>query len=130
MYTIGRMLKRLCIEDFMTSNGELISKGTFVIIPMEAIHKDSSIYKNPEKFDPDRFLESGLHSMAFLAFGAGQRGCIGASFGELQAKMLIIELIRLYKFSKSDKTEVPILMDPYSKLIKPKNDIILNFEKI
>lgn len=124
------MLKRLCNQTYQTSNGNVIEKGTFVIIPMEAIHKDSRIYSNPEDFNPDRFIENDYHQMAFLAFGAGPRGCIGARFGETQAKIEIIRMISTYKLSVCTKTEVPILMDPSSKFIKPLNGIVLEVEKI
>lgn len=97
---------------------------------MEAIHKDPRIYTNPEEYNPDRFMEKQFHQMAFLAFGNGPRGCIGAKFGEIQTKMILVRLLSLCKFSMCKKTVVPIVMDPNSKFIKPLNEIVLNVEKI
>lgn len=124
------MLKRLCSKRFVTAYGNVIEKDSFVIVPMESIHRDSRIYSNPECFIPERFIDNQFHQMAFLAFGAGQRGCIGTKFGETQSKIQIIELIRRYKILRSPRTEVPIIMDPRSKFIKPLNKIVLNFEKL
>ncbi len=46
------------------------------------IHHDANVYPNPEKFDPERFVESSLISdenspFAFIPFSAGSRNCIG-----------------------------------------------------
>lgn len=51
-----------------------------MIIPVHAIQRDPEIYPDPDKFDPDRFLENNVkdrHPMTFMGFGAGPRICIG-----------------------------------------------------
>lgn len=58
----------------------MLEPGTRVFIPSHAIHNDSDIYPDPDKFDPERFNtenKSNRPSMAFLAFGEGPRICIG-----------------------------------------------------
>ncbi|XP_067909489.1 steroid 17-alpha-hydroxylase/17,20 lyase [Heterodontus francisci] len=65
-----------------------IPKETRVIINLWAIHHDEKEWKDPDVFDPSRFLdEDGKHiytpSASFLPFGAGVRACLG----EVLAKM-------------------------------------------
>lgn len=50
---------------------------TITIIPY-IIHRDSRIYPDPEKFDPDRFKNMNSQSpYAYIPFSAGPRNCIG-----------------------------------------------------
>lgn len=54
----------------------VIKKGERIIIPIYAIHHDEQYYKDPEIFDPNRFLPENIAtrpSNAWLAFGDGPR---------------------------------------------------------
>lgn len=104
-----------------------------VMIPAISIHMDPEVYRDPETFDPDRFNkeESGnRHPCANLPFGEGPRICIGLRFGVMQAKIGLVSLLRSFKFTKSGKTEVPIVMDISSALLMPRDDIHLKVERI
>ncbi|OKL56409.1 hypothetical protein UA08_08055 [Talaromyces atroroseus] len=58
-------------------NGYFIPKGSLVIANGYAIHRDAAVYKNPERFDPDRFIpkeQGGRGEPAPEAhFGFGRR---------------------------------------------------------
>ncbi|XP_069756286.1 steroid 17-alpha-hydroxylase/17,20 lyase [Narcine bancroftii] len=82
------LIRHLALTD--SSIGDYtISKGTHVIINLWAIHHDEQEWKNPDTFDPTRFLnEEGLHihspSLSFLPFGAGPRACLGENLTKMQ----------------------------------------------
>ncbi len=68
--------------DLLITGGQTIRKGTHMNIFIYGIHHDANVYPNPEKFDPERFVESSLISdenspFAFIPFSAGSRNCIG-----------------------------------------------------
>lgn len=80
-YPVLPYLSRRALEDY-TFEGTKVSipKGTLICIPVFPIHHDSSIYPNPEKFDPERFSEDEVkkrHPMHYFPFGHGPRNCIG-----------------------------------------------------
>lgn len=54
----------------------MIEKGTCVVVPVMAIHRDPEHFENPEEFNPDRFLDS-KQAQRFLAFGTGIKQCPG-----------------------------------------------------
>jgi cytochrome P450 family 4 len=62
--------------------GQTIRKGASVNIFIYGIHHDANVFRDPEKFDPERFANNSLISderspFAFIPFSAGSRNCIG-----------------------------------------------------
>ena len=102
-------------------------------IPTISIQMDPQIYPNPEEFDPHRFDKEKVgqrHPCAFLPFGQGPRICIGERFGMIQAKVGLVALLRSFRFSLSEKTEVPVKLHKFAFLIMPEDDIHLKVERV
>ncbi|XP_039306128.1 probable cytochrome P450 6a14 [Solenopsis invicta] len=73
------ILNRICTEEIDLPDIH-VPKGTLITIPVLGIHRDPTIYPDPDKFDPERFCKDEKekrHPCAFLPFGKGQRMCIG-----------------------------------------------------
>ncbi|KAJ9573997.1 hypothetical protein L9F63_008627, partial [Diploptera punctata] len=78
LYSAVPIISRTITQDLQIG-GHTVPEGMIINVPTCHVHKNPEIYKNPEKFDPDRFLpESGYrHQYAYIPFGAGPRNCIG-----------------------------------------------------
>ena len=73
-------MNRECTQDFKVPNSShTIKKGTSIIIPLLAIHRDDKYFPNAMKYDPERFLPEiqNYNPVAYLPFGEGPRHCIG-----------------------------------------------------
>ncbi len=58
----------------------MFPSGTSILVRVEDIHFDSTIYDNPHAFNPDNFSSEALKNRskyAFCTFSHGSRGCIG-----------------------------------------------------
>ena len=55
---------RLALQDFTFSDGVRIPEGTFIGLPMHAMHHDERKYVDPFKFDPNRFVPSPEYAAA------------------------------------------------------------------
>ncbi|XP_063357960.1 cytochrome P450 6j1-like [Cydia amplana] len=111
-----------------------ITKGTPIVIPAGAIHKDPKYYPDPDKFDPERFTEEEVAKrprFAFMPFGDGPKKCIGARLVTLHIKAAIIKILDNFRLTPSPKTKYPFEIDQhYILTFKPKGGTWVNFEPI
>lgn len=78
MYPPLPTLSRVCVKDYtVAGSGIKIEKGTRLLIPCLAIHRDPEIYKDPLNFNPDRFAEEEQKNRPYYGFGIGPRNCVG-----------------------------------------------------
>ena len=66
--------------------------GDIVLVSAWALHHHQKFYPEPERFEPDRFLDdvvAGRPRYAFLPFLAGNRKCIGDTFALAEAKIAL-----------------------------------------
>ncbi len=60
--------------------GESVPAHTRVVLNVNAISRDARFYDEPDRFLPDRWLDERPHKFAYLAFGVGERRCLGEAF--------------------------------------------------
>jgi cytochrome P450 len=78
-----------------TLAGVDIPKGSLIVISPWVVHRHLKLWKDPGRFDPERFSpeQSATRSrFAFLPFGGGKRICIGAAFATAEATILLASL--------------------------------------
>ncbi|KNC33651.1 Cytochrome P450 6a9 [Lucilia cuprina] len=134
-YPIIPLITRLALNDYQIPDypDYVIKKGMPVFIPIYAFHHDTNYYPEPEKFKPERFASREdicKDSLPWLPFGEGPRNCIGLRFGLMQTRVALAYLLKYFKFSVSEKTEIPLVLDKASVLLSAKNGIFLKVEKI
>lgn len=124
-------VNRECHEDFDLS-GIHIPAGTEVVIPVYALHHDPDAWKDPEKFDPERFRgarKDTHHPFQFLPFGAGPRNCIGMRFALLEIKIALVKILMKYKFVQSPETQVPLVLHDGATMTA-KNGVLVRVESV
>lgn len=76
--------------------GVHIPAGTITGVNPMMAHLMPSIWPEPDRFDPDRFLPEnsvGRHRHAFVPFGGGAHGCLGANFAYIQIRTALRVLL-------------------------------------
>lgn len=79
--------------------GQPIKAGTTVFISQYLIHTLPSIWKDPDTFDPDRFLPENVArrpKFAYFPFGAGPRVCVGSSFAMMEMQFTLAMIFRQF----------------------------------
>lgn len=134
MYPPLIMLMRMAMSDIETTlNGEkyIIPKGDIVITSPAVASRMDSVFKNADKYDPDRFSEERNEQKtpyAYLGFGGGRHACLGQQFGLLQVKTIVSILLRNYKFEALEK-EFPE-PDYTAMVVGPKNHTKVRYTKL
>jgi cytochrome P450 len=72
--------------------GHDFPEGTITGVNPMLTHLLPAIWEDPARFDPSRFSperSAGRHRFAFIPFGGGAHGCLGANFAYLQVRALL-----------------------------------------
>jgi cytochrome P450 len=100
LYPPAAFLSREAIaEDWLA--GERVPAGTIVTVAPFVLHRHRQLWKDPDAFDPERFLGENrerIDRYAYIPFGAGPRVCIGMSFAMQEAVIVLAHLIRALRF--------------------------------
>jgi cytochrome P450 len=71
----------------------VIPPGTTLMASIYLVHTDPETYPDPDRFEPERFLEGTPEGAAWIPFGGGVRRCIGARFAELEMKVVLTQML-------------------------------------
>jgi cytochrome P450 len=94
LYTFPALMRRT-VTDVVLGDVHL-PPGTHVVLSVLAMHRDSAIYQDPLRFDPERWLPERTTEVArtaHLPFGAGRRQCIGDRFAWTEVMMALATIV-------------------------------------
>jgi len=136
MYPIAVAMDRLCVKDFELPPALpglkpfLVKQGQCIWIPVYGLQHDPNYFKNPEKFDPERFRgeqkKDSLNCGAYFPFGLGPRMCIGNRFALLETKVLLFHLLARCDLKTCEKTPIPLKIAKDGFTMKPEGGFWLN----
>ncbi|KAJ4413539.1 hypothetical protein N0V82_008477 [Gnomoniopsis sp. IMI 355080] len=111
-------------QDVVVPGGWQIPQGSLVIPTFPAVHRNKDYWDNPERFDPDRWLNKTKgkvprHRLAFTPFASGPRGCVGYNVALLETKLVLANLVYRYAFVNASKE--PVVDDPEFVVVRPSN---------
>lgn len=82
------------LHEPMELGGYSLRPPTAVSASILGVHRDPTLYPEPEAFRPERFLERKYGPHEFLPFGGGHRRCIGAAFAGFELRVVLGTLLR------------------------------------
>ncbi|XP_057667309.1 cytochrome P450 306a1 isoform X1 [Diorhabda carinulata] len=87
-------------------DGYKIPKGTMVMSLLWALHMDENAWKNPEEFNPKRFInEEGKveKNDYFMPFQTGKRMCVGDELARMFQFLFSATILQKFSFSLRDE---------------------------
>jgi cytochrome P450 len=107
MYPIAPLIiNRQCFEEIYLPGLGCITPGTKLTLDMYSLHYDNDLWGpiDTKIFYPERFATK-RHPLAWVAFGAGPRNCVGMRFALAEIKIAIIRLLQNYTVLPSSTTK-------------------------
>ncbi|GKV25303.1 hypothetical protein SLEP1_g34761 [Rubroshorea leprosula] len=99
------MIPHESVED-CTIEGFHIPKKSRIIINAWAIGRDPAAWPEPEKFLPERFLDSNIdlrgRDFQLLPFGSGRRSCPGMLLGLTVVRLVVAQLVHCFDWELPD----------------------------
>jgi len=86
--------------------GFIVPKHAQILVNVWAMGRDPTIWKNPDMFMPERFLECDIKYMGsnfeLIPFGAGKRICPGLPLAHRTMHLIIASLLRKFEWRLAD----------------------------
>jgi cytochrome P450 len=80
-------MREVTIGDWTYPEGVVLGANAYLV------HHDPEIYPDPYAFRPERFLDDPPGTYTFIPFGGGRRRCLGASFAQLEMRVVLREVL-------------------------------------
>ena len=120
---------REVIETF-EFKGYRIPKDWTIQYQIAQTHKDSKIYQECDRFDPDRFAperaEDKQQSFGYIPFGGGLRECLGKEFARLEMRIFASMLLREYEWELLPDQDLELVTIPTPH---PRDGLKINFRR-
>jgi len=79
--------------------GDVIPPGERFFYSIYVTHRDKALWEGADEFRPDRFAHGRkAPPFAYVPFGGGPRACIGAAFGQAEARIVVARLLQTFRF--------------------------------
>lgn len=94
--------------------GYEVKKGTTVIVNMWAAHRNPQSFKNPNAFDPYRFINSDgkfSKSLKVVSFSNGSRACLGEKLANVEIFLFLCSMLKHFDINPVDRRKLPSLDD-------------------
>ncbi|HEX3954960.1 MAG TPA: cytochrome P450 [Stellaceae bacterium] len=83
------------------------SRAAVLIVPW-VLHRHRRLWRDPDRFEPGRFLPDAdpPERFSYLPFGAGPRACIGAQFALTETVLVLARLLQVFRIELADDRPV------------------------
>ncbi len=77
--------------------GYRLPVGTRILLAACLTHYDPRLFPRPDRFDPDRFLDTVPDTYSWIPFGGGVRRCIGATFAHMELDVVLRVILQRFE---------------------------------
>jgi len=116
------LLGRYTVND-VEFDGYLLKKDAIIITCQYLCHRLPTIWKDPLKFDPDRYVNNDALKKNLFSFGGGKYLCIGNQFAFQEARLMFVKVLlnfKVYPGKGLDKVG-----DSYKVTLRPDRPILI-----
>lgn len=118
---LRKLAEPRCIGQVRYRGGEIVG------IAVPAIHFSRNVWRDPHRFDPDRFLAGKPTPFEYLPFGGGHRRCLGAAFATYEMAVAVGTIMRTAELClpRRELSRNPPRSVPRGIAVVPRRDVRL-----
>lgn len=113
--------------------GKTFKAGLCILAPVIQIHRDPKYWKDPNRFDPDRFSpenEGRYTKAAFQPFGVGARCCVGYKLALMQVLYFTARMVQNFKLELGEAQKGVIQMRTFGMMLTTGNGSWIKFKRL
>ncbi|KAL1023796.1 hypothetical protein UPYG_G00046290 [Umbra pygmaea] len=102
--------------------GYTIPKGTMIFPNLWSVHRDSTVWEEPDVFNPSRFLDDQkklLRNECFMPFGIGRRICMGEQLAKMELFLMFTSLMQDFHFRLPEGRPPPKMHGRFGLTLAP-----------
>lgn len=88
--------------------GHRIPAGHILAPSINLVHHNPDHYCDPDEFRPQRFLDQRPDPAVWLPFGGGVRRCLGATFAQVEMRIVLREVLRRVELAPTTAPDEPV----------------------
>jgi cytochrome P450 family 135 len=115
--SLRRMLEPLQVD------ATEIPAGATVLAPTSLVHRDPRGYRDPDRFEPERWLADITPSWPFFPFGGGARRCVGEPLAHAEIETVVPAVLRALQLSAL--AEEPERMVQRATVLVPRRSLLV-----
>uniref|UniRef100_UPI00398E676D cytochrome P450 2U1 n=1 Tax=Pristiophorus japonicus TaxID=55135 RepID=UPI00398E676D len=99
-----------------------IPKGSIVVANLWSVHRDPSMWEQPDEFNPSRFLDTDgniVKNEAFMPFGIGKRICMGEQMAKMELFLIFSILLQSFCFKLPKDCDAPNMSGQFGLTLSP-----------
>ncbi|XP_066271394.1 cytochrome P450 2D6-like [Branchiostoma lanceolatum] len=94
-----------------------------VLMNLHYLHTDPAYWPDPDRFDPERFLDSEGNVInkpgSFMPFGGGRRVCLGEQLARMELFLFFSTLLQSFTFRTPEGAPPPNTDGVFGLILKP-----------
>lgn len=99
LYPVAPMLLPHLASEDCVLDGYDVPRGTILLVNVWAIHRDSKLWEESEKFKPERFEKEG-EDKKLMPFGIGRRACPGSGLAQRLVTLALGSLVQCFEWER------------------------------
>ncbi|KAL3887163.1 hypothetical protein ACJMK2_027113 [Sinanodonta woodiana] len=110
VYPVAPLAVPHAVSKEIIFRGYRIPQGTTVLVNLDSVLRDPSIFGDPDVFRPERFLDADGHitkPQEHIPFSMGRRVCIGESVARMELFLFLATLVQKFEFLPVEGDQLP-----------------------
>jgi cytochrome P450 family 135 len=111
----------------MRVDGHELPAGATVVAPTSLVHRDPRGFRDPDRFEPERWLADIIPSWPFFPFGGGARRCVGKPLAHAEIEIVVPTVLRTLKLTPLSPQ--PERMAQRATVLVPQRSLMVRAER-